>query len=376
MYTVYVQSWEGYYAGGTDDRYLLYAPGLAEDNGRKKTSGYAVISPKVEKEENKAGSFSCLVPPTNPSYSKVVRGSIISVFDDDDEIFRGRVLYYQKDFQKRKSLYAEGIMAYLNDVLLGPVKYENQTSNYIFAILVSRHRILKAGSTATAGTKGTFLVTQRPEVSGLTYDPDGRWVTPFDAITTFMQDNQDGIGGRLRTRISNGLQYLDWVIDDRSDQVIQFGQNLLDLSEYITGEEIFTVLLPFGKDNIDIRTVNNDSRYIEDAEGIAKYGRIEKMVTYSDIETAAALKEKAQADMNKQISDRGKISLEISAVDLHLLNVDTSRIDICKSYRVLSVPHGIDQYVVCTKISLDMQDPRRSKYTFGSNRKRLSNQVK
>lgn len=376
MYTVYVQSWEGYYADGDDEKYLLYAPGLAEDNGRKKTSGYAVISPKIEKEENKAGSFTCLVPPTNPSYSKVVRGSIISVFDDGDEIFRGRILYYRRDFQKRKTLYAEGIMAFLNDVVLGPVKYSNRTSNYIFAILVSRHRILKAGNDSTAGTKGTFLVSQRPEVSGLTYDPGTTWVTPYSAIMKFVNDNQDNIGGRIRTRISNGLQYLDWVIDDRGDQVIQFGQNLLDLSEYITAEEIFTVVLPFGKDNLDIRTVNNDSRYIEDADGIAQYGRIEKMITYSDIESASELKEKAIADMNKQIADRGNISLEISAVDLHLLNVDTSRIDICKSYRVLSVPHGIDQYVVCTKISLDLQDPKRSKYTFGSNRKRLTNQVK
>lgn len=63
-----------------------------------------------------------------------------------------------------------------------------------------------------------------------------------------------------------------------NSQVIEFGTNLLDITEYITAENVFTVLIPLGERQKDssgnetgrltIESVNSGKDYIESATGI------------------------------------------------------------------------------------------------------------
>ena len=75
MYTIYA------------DGQLVYAPTLSGE-------GYAVISPKVEVELNKAGSAGFILPPDNVMYDRIQKlKSVVTIYDRDEEIFRGRVLH-------------------------------------------------------------------------------------------------------------------------------------------------------------------------------------------------------------------------------------------------------------------------------------------
>ena len=64
-----------------------------------------------------------------------------------------------------------------------------------------------------------------------------------------MSDDLTGVfGGYIRTRRSGGTVYLDYIGDygKAGNQNIEFGVNMIDVSESVSSDDIFTVLLPYG----------------------------------------------------------------------------------------------------------------------------------
>lgn len=175
-------------------------------------------------------------------------------------------------------------------------------------------------------------------------------------------------GGFLRVRHEGGVRYLDWTKESGTScgQVIRFGENLLDLSEYVSASEVVTCLIPYagqGDSRITIESVNDGKDYIEDEAGIALYGRIWG-VTEFDAKDASKLLEMAKGNLQKRLKET--ITITISAVDLHLLDVNAESFRVGDKVRVVSPPHGIDAEYTCTAISLDLVSPDQSEYTFGT----------
>lgn len=59
-------------------------------------------------------------------------------------------------------------------------------------------------------------------------------------------------------------------------------------------------------------------------------------------------------------------TIEIKAVDMHLVNPDIKPIRVGEYVRVRSNPHKFDSYMLCTSISLNLNNPSNSVYTFGT----------
>jgi len=182
-------------------------------------------------------------------------------------------------------------------------------------------------------------------------------------------------GGYIRTRVSGDKRYVDYVKKPgiTNSQVIEFGSNLLDITEYITAENVFTVLVPLGerlKDEdgnetgrLTIAEVNDGKDYIESETGIKLFGRITKIHEWDDVTIADNLLTKGKAYLNDGITM--SVSLKVKAVDLHLVDVNTELISIGDEVRVVSKPHDIDTFFLCTKIELDLLTPDNSVYEFG-----------
>lgn len=58
-------------------------------------------------------------------------------------------------------------------------------------------------------------------------------------------------------------------------------------------------------------------------------------------------------------------TIEIKAIDLHLLNPSLKPIKVGEYLRMRSLPHGEDSYFLCTGIDLNLNSPDNSSYTFG-----------
>lgn len=113
---------------------LLYAPNTGDD-------GYFITSGKFTKGINIAGTMSIVIPPSNPSWDRkfpegvdpdkdplvLNQGTIMSVdlVEDgiDKEIWRGRVISQSYDIYSNMSIECEGVLAFLNDILLPPYNF-------------------------------------------------------------------------------------------------------------------------------------------------------------------------------------------------------------------------------------------------------------
>ena len=138
------------------------------------------------------------------------------------------------------------------------------------------------------------------------------------------------------------------------------------MSEYVSASEVVTCLIPYAGQSdsqITIKSVNDGKDYIEDTTGIALYGRIWG-VTEFDAKDASTLLEMAKENLQKRLKET--ITITISAVDLHLLDVNAESFRVGDKVRVVSPPHGIDVEYTCTAISLDLVNPDQSEYTFGT----------
>lgn len=330
---------------------MLYSPGDEE---------LSVLSPVLETQCNAAGTLTFVLLPEHPMYSALHKmRTRIDVRQDNEIIWRGRVLETETDFYRQKTVTCEGELTYLVDSVLHPYKLANYdgTAAGLFRLYMTRHN--EAVSEAQQFQIGSIDIETLSSVENTGYG------NTWDEISGNLIDVH---GGFLRIRYDGDVRYLDWTKESGTScgQVIRFGENLLDLSEYVSASEVVTCLIPYAGQSgsqITISSVNGGKDYIEDAAGIALYGRIWG-VTEFDTKDASTLLEMAKENLQKRLKET--ITITISAVDLHLLDVNAESFRVGDKVRVVSPPHGIDAEYTCTAISLDLVSPDQSEYTFGT----------
>lgn len=339
MYTIYA------------DDTLLYSPGDEE---------LSVLSPVLETSCNAAGTLTFVLLPAHPLYDKLQKlKTRIRVMQDDEIIWRGRVLEAETDFYRQKTVTCEGELTYLVDSVLHPYKLADYdgTAAGLFRLYLTRHNdVVEDFQQFQIGSI---------DIETLSSVENTGYGNTWDEISGNLLDIH---GGFLRIRHEDGARYLDWTKESGTScgQVIRFGENLLDLSEYVSASEVVTCLIPYAGQSdsqITISSVNGGKDYIEDAAGIALYGRIWG-VTEFDAKDASTLLEMAKENLQKRLKET--ITITISAVDLHLLDVNAESFRVGDKVRVVSPPHGIDAEYTCTAISLDLVSPDQSEYTFGT----------
>lgn len=107
---------------------------------------------------------------------------------------------------------------------------------------------------------------------------------------------------------------------------------------------------------------SGDIIYCESA--VQKYGWIGVTYENTDITTKEQLISKSIIALKELISP--KRTIEIKAIDMHLVNPELKHIRIGEYVRVRSKPHNLDSYFLCTSIDLDLNNPENSTYTLGT----------
>lgn len=323
---------------------------------------YQLISPIIKMEANKAGSVEFTILPRHPFYDTLsIMKTRIDVYRDEELIFSSRVLSNDTDTYKQRKVYCEGALAYLVDSIFGPSK-GTRTAEEHFRLLVDSH------NTQVEDTKkftvGSIEIDEKTESHIFGED---NYRETFSAIQS---DLIDSFGGYLRIRYENGVRYIDYLksYNTTSSQTIEFGQNLIDLMNKQTGEDLFTVLLPIGKDKLTIEAAGDsqkythNGKYLENAEAIASYGRILKTEDFGDITDAGTLMEKAE----KYMTDNYKgipPELSIKAIDLHQFYPTVRPFNLGDSITVKSPIHGVERVLICTAIEINIKDPSKTQYT-------------
>ena len=351
------------------DGKTLYHPERLDD-------GFKVLAPKASLDINKNGSCTFVLPPGNRMRQDVRRRkSIVTIHQDGEEIFRGRVLDCENDRYNQQSVYCEGTRSYLNDSQAAPYSYTG-TPRGLLAKLIGEHNDqVEEDKHFTVGE-----VTVERADEALTCENIAYWET-FKEIDEKLLG---AYGGYLRARIEGGVQYIDWLATPgrKNPQKIRFSVNLLDLKDKKDSGEMFTILRPLGAalisddgvqgDPLTIASVNGGLDYIVDEDAVAEYGRIWKTQTWPYVEDPAKLLEKGREFMKIGAELR---TITLKAIDMHFIDGGVDAIRVGDEVHILSLPHGLDLVKVCSKIELDMANPEETTYTFGEPPKALTDNI-
>lgn len=341
------------------DGFLLY---------HSKLENLKILNPSVELEVNKTGSFQFNILSDHPYYQMIRKmKSIITVFQNDYLLFRGRVLDDEIGWHNEKTIKCEGELAFLLDSIVRPYDFTGSVRDYLKMLLNSHNSQVEAEKRFVLGN---VTVT----------DPNNYIVrSNIDYVDTWKELNDKLIGllgGYIIVRHEDGVHYLDYLQDFTllAPQTIKFGKNLLDLKRISKGADIATAVIPLGaklKDaegndtdqRLTIATVNDGSDTIVDDGAKAQYGLIVKTVTFEDVTEAANLLTKGKAHLAQLVNLPETI--ELTAADLATLGEKITSFHIGTKVRVESKPHGIDQLFTVSKLSINLFDPASNKLTLG-----------
>ena len=348
---------------GTNE-YFLYDPRVKE---------YTVAAPKLAIELNKSGTLTFGVPDTHPNRAQIIPlTSDIIVYENGVAIWYGRSITNEKDFYKTGQITCEGELAFLYDSIYRPFSYAGTIELFLTNLINNHNSQVEDRKKFTLGT--ISVIDSNGNVARSSEDA----LKTLDVIQTRLINTN---GGYLRVRHVGAVRYLDYVADygNTAPQVIEFGKNLIDLTQFIDATRIRTCLIPYGAEitgsatgeRVTIETVNGGLDYISNAGAVASYGQIWETVTFDDVTLPENLLAKAQAYLGELIAS--SLTLKLSAVDLSVLGVET-RINLGDWVRVRSAPHGLDSLFLASALNIDLAAPEATRIAFGNTKQSFTAQ--
>ena len=338
-----------------------------------------VTSPKLILETGKNGSLSFRIPRTNPMRDKInLKKSIFKVFQIDvvnnkkiyHQLFRGSAYSTEEDLYLRGTVDVEGELAFFNDSIVRPYNWAGDVESY-FQKLINEHNTRVDDTRKFIARKCTV----KDSNNNITRANENYPTTKEEMNNKLI----DLLGGHFETEeideVIDGKRvekiYIDYLAnyDKYNKQSIVFQKNLIDFTKCITAQDVKTVIIPLGKklgngDYTTIKSVNNNKDYVEDQSAISIFGRIEGTVNHENVTVPSTLLKRGIADLANSINT--ETTIEVTAADLHELNVNIEALRVGRMTRVISKPHKWDKYMLLSKLELNLDDIKSSKITLGA----------
>lgn len=329
---------------------------------------YVISKGQITKETNKSGSFVFTIYSDNPFYDLIKKmKSLIEVYKGDRKIFRGRVINEVVGFYKDKTFTCEGQLGFLLDSIVRPYEFTGTPEEFL-TFLVNNHN--DQVDEYKKFSVGTVTVT----------DPNDYIVRSNEAYESTSDNLQsralDLLGGYIFiTEDEEGTRFINWYEESpyQSGQKIEFGENLLDFAKTNRAEDIATAIIPLGieleneetetKSRLTIADVNDGLDYVYDQDAVNMYGWIFKTETWDDVTEASNLKIKGEAFLAEKIKQ--SITIELSAIDLSLIDKSIDSFDLGDKIQIISDPHNLNDFYLLEKQTIDLLKPDNDKITLG-----------
>lgn len=415
------------------DDYILFD--LREDE-------LTVSNPKLKLETNKVGELTFTIYNDHPYFEKIQKlKSIIRVYQfnksvdiDGRVIFKGRVIKDTQGFDNEKVIECESKLAMLFDSQTPPFDLKSGT-------LTSGGQTIYTNDASVASLFKWVVAQHNAQVEQwqqfeldetmvtLDYTIDGqkvtrtvpKYCTVIDANNTIVRSNTNYdssfntidnkfielLGGYINVRYDvekDGelVDYLEYVHDftETATQRIEFGENLLDISQVVNGADVATVLIPQGKsegengtsiasiqdgtynDTGDLSTdgdIVKQGNRIWSKEYVEQYGKIVKILALSDVTEPANLFKKAIARLKNETVLLGA-TIELKAVDLALVDKDIESFYWQDKIKVYSKPHNIHAEnnenegatYLLERLDIDLLQPQNTEIVLGKSWRTLT----
>ena len=419
MYRIYA-----YPFGNPQDKRLLYEP-----NNREAL----VLSPKLTREVSKGGSLSFTMTRDHEQYSNLQKMSTCVTVEQSEtlpnskkivwkEIWRGRVLSHEADWNNRRVVYCEGALSYFNDSAITPFNYEGNLRQFLQHLIDAHNQQcgemrMKRFELGTVTAAFGDLVVHYGDMDSYGVGED--YGSTWDIIDKMILKVYGGYAycSYNSATGNNILNYCDQAFEaDRLvNQTIEYGVNLLDFSEKTDTNNMFTRVYPMGNKHSVTRTewvwkflwwgkktevedheerysikdatsaatsqaaqigysyslyqADGDCNWIQNDAAVAKFGVVAAVKDY-DADSPDELFLAALEDLQK--NSLMTTSYTVKAVDLVDAGHDKERLGFAKYAHIISKPHSIDVVMLCTKLVEPLDAPDKKEYTFGMTRQTLT----
>lgn len=361
--------------------YAIYADGaLIYDSTLE---DYKIGSGEITLELDKSGSFVFSIYPDHPHYGDFVKlKTVVTVKKSGRIVFRGRVLDDATDYWNVKTLTCEGELSFLQDSIARPYSFKGTPAD-LFRQFIELHnsqvdefKRFKVGAVTVVDPNDTIA----RENSG--------YETVLSNMTSRLLEDATG-GHFLITHGDDGsdeIPTIHYLADFTkvATQPIEFGSNLRDYTKTVKAEELATAIIPLGATvddkksdtedpKLTIAKVNDGVDYVYSPEAVAQYGWIFKVVEWEDVTDAENLKAKAEAYLASVTSQT--ITLELTAIDLSLLDRSIESYGVCEYVPVYSEPHNFDGLLLCNKQTMNLLNPASDSVVLGQTFKTFTEQT-
>lgn len=359
------------------DDYILYDYRLDD----LKHEDMIISNTKLSLEANKTNSFQFNILSNHRYFDKIKKlKSIVKVYYQNELLFRGRVLEDTQVFNKSKSVDCEGELAFLLDSIYRPYDLTGRKvslKTFVTDLLNNHNSQVKPFQRFKIGV---IEVADPNEKVNFSCESDTKTWKIFEEkiIPTY--------GGYIViTYDEDEMPIFNYYKEPpyMSDVNIEYGVNLLDISNLISAEDLFTACIPRGaklKDEtgneistrLDISSVNNGIDYLIDEDKAQEFGIIyanSDIVTFDNVTIASNLLNKAQALLSEGI----KLSqtLEIKANYL-TIKEEIKKFRFLHYVYVISHKHGINEKYLLEKLDLDLFNIGNTQITLGEVKKTLT----
>lgn len=409
MYEIY-----GYPNGEPTNELLIYQPG---------NTHALVLSPKLTREVSKGGSLTFTMPRDHPQYDNLQKMSTVVVAKQDGkEIWRGRILNHEADWYNRRVVYCEGALSYFNDSCVTPFNYRGTLKQFLQHLVEAHNSQVSAKmkqfelGTVTAALGDLVVEFGDADKYGVGEDYGSIWdIIDKMVLKTF--------GGYAYCTFNaetgnNVLNYCDQAVEAQRlvNQKIQYGVNLLDITEKTDTNDLFTRIYPIGNKHTvdtskwyykliwwkDPSQYKHEERYGimgADAATIKKYlpasgysynlkeGWIQNDAAAEKFGIIAKIREQDTDSENETFASGVQdlqqnyamvTSYTVKAVDLvdagytNIGDDPLDRLTFASYAHIISEPHSVDAIMLCTKLVEPFGQPDKKEYSFGMTRRTLT----
>lgn len=345
------------------DREMIYDSTLSD---------YKIGKGEITRESDKSGSFVFSLYPDHFYYDSFVQmRTVVKVYKSGRIVFRGRVLDDSVDYHNNKVATCEGELGFLRDSAIRPFDFTGTPAEF-FRAIIEEHN-------AQVDEFKRFKVGECTVDTGIISRVDASYPNAFDCITEYLIDTEDVGGHLLITHGADGQEEIPTIhyladFPKTASQHIEFGVNLKDYAKKTSSADIVTAIIPLGATvddgnsdtddpRLTIASVNNGKDYLYSPTGVALYGWIIKPKEWDDITEAKALKAKAEEYVETMVQQH--ITVELTALDLHLLDRSIESYGVNEYIPVSSKPHGFSATLLCNRQTIDLLRPDNDTVTLG-----------
>ena len=358
------------------DGYVLHDSNLEQ---------FTLINPVLTVELNKSGEFTFQIANNHPYYDKIInKKSYIEIYQDGEWLWSGRPIKVSTALKLVKTVVCEGELSFLHDSNQRIAEYHDMSVKDYFTTLINKHNAMVDESKRF--TVGNVTVTD-------SNDSLYRYSNYEDTFDTIQDKLIDRLGGYLLTRHVDGVTYIDYVKSYPyiTNQVIEIGSNIIDLSLEESSADTISALIPLGKklteiseespqeestgeERLTIESVNNGLDYIVNDDAVSRIGMVFGTVIFDDVTDPYNLLAKGSEELTDRIYNTLVISLNI--FDRSFIDKNMEAFRLGASVIANSPKHGLNhKQMMISKMQISLVDVSKSKIEIGVTKKSITSDI-